>query len=344
MPPGVDTFRGMHHVYPIRRKALICGIGGQDGAYLAQHLVAQGYDVIGTSRDAGGNRFEGLQKVGLHGHVTVASLSLVDPRAVAEAIAAIKPDEIYNLAGQSSVGLSFDRPAETFESIIHATTNLLEAIRHHCRTARFYSAGSSEMFGNRGEEACSEDTPLHPLSPYGVAKASAFWQVASYRTAYGLHACTGILFNHESPLRSERFVTQKIVSAACSIAAGKQRQVALGDLSIRRDWGWAPEYVVAMHKMLQLDVPEDLVIATGRSSSLEDFVRETFAAVGLDWRRHVVHDPSMRRPRDIPINQANPQRARIALGWTARIHMPEVARLMVAARLGQDLRLVRRAA
>ena len=320
---------------PNGRTAVICGIGGQDGAYLAAHLLALGYAVIGTSRDAHG-RFEGLTTLGIRDRVAVVSMSLVDFRSTFQALKKAQPDEIYNLAGQSSVGLSFDQPVETFESIVVGTINLLEAIRLLGRPVRLYNAGSSEMFGNAGEEPASEDTVLRPRSPYGIAKATSFWQIAQYREAYGIAAATGILFNHESPLRPERFVTQKIVASACRIARVEEQTLRLGDLSVHRDWGWAPEYVVAMHRMLQLDALEDFVITTGVTTSLEDFVAAAFAAVGLDWRRHVTRDPRLVRPSEIACGRANTRRATERLGWTATHTMPEVVRMMVEARMARE--------
>ena len=314
------------------RTALICGVSGQDGAYLAAHLLDRGYQVVGTSRDAQASRFEGLVRLGIRDRVRVASMTLVDFRSTMQVLSRVRPDEIYNLAGQTSVGLSFDQPVETFESICIGTVNLLEAIRMLGLPVRLYNAGSSEMFGDTGDEPAGDSSVLRPCSPYGIAKATSFWQIAQYRQAYGIHACTGILFNHESPLRPERFVTQKIVAGACRVAAGELDQITLGDLSIRRDWGWAPEYVVAMHTMLQIDEPRDIVIGTGCSSSLEEFVAAVFAAVGLDWRRHVVHDPALARPSEIRSGRADTRRAREILGWEARWLMPDVARMMVEAR------------
>ncbi len=319
------------------RTALICGVSGQDGAYLAAHLLGLGYEVVGTSRDAQASRFDGLVRLGVRERVRVASMTLVDFRSTMQVLSRVQPDEIYNLAGQTSVGLSFDQPVETFESICIGTVNLLESIRMLGRPVRLYNAGSSEMFGDAGDDPAGDSTVLRPCSPYGIAKATSFWQIAQYRQAYGIHACTGILFNHESPLRPERFVTQKIVAGACRVAAGEQDVLKLGDLSIRRDWGWAPEYVVAMHRMLAIDDPQDIVIGTGRASSLEDFVAAAFAAVGLDWRRHVVHDPGLARPSEIRSGRADTRRAREVLGWEARWQMPDVARMMVEARLDADL-------
>jgi len=326
------------------RKALICGMGGQDGSYLAAHLLDLGYTVVGTSRDAQASRFDGLTRLGIRDRVTVESMSLVDFRSTMQVLSRTQPDEVYNLAGQTSVGLSFNQPVETFESIVIGTVNLLEAIRMLGRPIRLYNAGSSEMFGNTGDQPAGETTVLRPCSPYGIAKATSFWQIAQYRQAYKIEACTGILFNHESPLRPERFVTQKIVAGACRVAAGEQDVLSLGDLSVRRDWGWAPEYVVAMHRMLQLDTLEDFVIATGQTTSLEDFVREVFASLGLDWRKHVVRDPALTRPSEILSGQADTSQATARLGWTARSHMKDVARMMVEARLAAEAPAIRRAA
>ena len=324
------------------KTALICGISGQDGGYLAAHLLGLGYNVVGTSRDAQANRFESLERLGIRDRVAVEAMSLVDFRSTMQVISRAKPDEIYNLAGQTSVGLSFNQPVETFESIVVGTVNLLEAIRMLGLPIRFYNAGSSEMFGNSGDEPASEKTVLRPCSPYGIAKATSFWQIAQYRAAYGIAACTGILFNHESPLRPEWFVTQKIVAGACRIAAGEQQTLALGDLSVRRDWGWAPEYVVAIHRMLQCDSMEDYVIATGVTSSLEDFVAEVFRAVGLDWRKHVIRDPELARPSEIQSGRADVSRAGSQLGWKARYAMPDVARMMVEAWLARSAMPIRR--
>jgi len=329
---------------PSARKALICGMGGQDGSYLAAHLLDLGYTVVGTSRDAQASRFDGLVRLGIRDRVTVESMSLVDFRSTMQVLARTQPDEVYNLAGQTSVGLSFNQPVETFESIVIGTVNLLEAIRMLGRPIRLYNAGSSEMFGNTGDDPASETTVLRPCSPYGIAKATSFWQIAQYRQAYAIEACTGILFNHESPLRPERFVTQKIVAGACRVAAREQDVLSLGDLSVRRDWGWAPEYVVAMHRMLQTQTLQDFVIATGQTTSLEDFVREVFASLGLDWRKHVVRDPALTRPSEILSGRADTSHATAQLGWTARSHMKDVARMMVEARLASQASVIRRAA
>lgn len=309
---------------------MICGVSGQDGSYLAQLLLGKDYRVVGSSRDALVANFHGLGTLGIHDKVETCSMAMNDFRSVLQTLNRFAPDEIYNLAGQSSVGLSFDQPVETVESITIGTLNLLEAIRFTGRNIRLYNAGSSECFGNTGDKPCTEDSPFRPRSPYAVAKAAAFWQVANYREAYGIHACSGILFNHESPLRPARFVTQKIVRAAKRIASGSPERLVLGNLSICRDWGWAPEYVDAMWRMLQEDAPSDFVIATGQSHSLEEFVAQAFAIAGLDWRDHVDTDAALFRPTDIDTSRADPSRAADILGWRTGIRMPELVQLMMA--------------
>ncbi len=311
------------------KTALICGISGQDGAYLAQLLLNRGYKVYGGSRDAQMSSFNHLTRLGIRQNVETVSISINDFRSVLQTLQRTQPDEVYNLAGQSSVGLSFEQPVETLESISVGTLNLLEAIRFTGQPIRFYNAGSSECFGDTGSETANELTPFRPRSPYGVAKAAAFWQVANYREAYQLHASTGILFNHESPLRPERFVTQKIVAASCRIANGSREILTLGNIDIARDWGWAPDYVEAMWLMLQRERAEDYVIATGQTNKLRDFIRVVFEAVNLDWENHVRTDTAFFRPTDIAEGHANPKKAKDELGWEARFKMEDVARLMV---------------
>jgi GDPmannose 4,6-dehydratase len=313
------------------KTALICGISGQDGSYLARLLLDHGYEVVGTSRDAQMSSFANLDRLGIRERVRVLSMAINDFRSVFQALNQARPDEVYNLAGQSSVALSFEQPVESLESITVGTLNLLESIRFLDRKIRFYNAGSSECFGDTGELAADENTPFRPRSAYAVAKAAAFWEVANYREAYGLYACSGILFNHESPLRPEHFVTQKIVRAACRIAAGQQEKLKLGNLAVQRDWGWAPEYVDAMRRMLDQDRADDYVIATGETSRLEDFVAEAFRLVGLDWREHVERDATLMRPTDLSVGRANPAKARERLGWTASCRMKDVVRQMVSA-------------
>lgn len=313
------------------RTALICGISGQDGAYLAQLLLAKGYRVIGTSRDAQGRPLDNLTRLGIRERIEMLSMILTDFRSVLSAMTRAQPDEVYNLAGQSSVGLSFEQPMETLESIAIGTLNLLEVIRFMGRPVRLYNACSSECFGPTGDSAADERTPFHPRSPYAVAKSTGFWAVTNYREAYGLYACSGILFNHESPLRPERFVTQKIVRAACRIAAGDATPLRLGNVAVHRDWGWAPEFVDAMHRMLQQEHPQDFVIATGRTWSLAQFAAAAFEQVDLDWRRWVVFDPALSRPSELLANRGNARKAADVLGWEARLAMPDVVARMVQA-------------
>ncbi|MDB9451304.1 GDP-mannose 4,6-dehydratase [Dolichospermum circinale] len=314
------------------KKALICGVSGQDGAYLAELLLKQGYTVCGTSRDAQISPFQNLVHLGIKDQVKLESMSLTDFRSVLQVLTKIQPDEVYNLAGQTSVGLSFGQPVETLESIATGTLNLLEAIRFLGATIKLYNAGSSECFGDTGNVAAAENTPFRPRSPYAVAKAAAFWEVANYREAYGLFACSGILFNHESPLRPERFVTQKIIATACRIAQGSKEKLYLGNMSIQRDWGWAQEYVKAVYLMLQQSQPDDYVIATGESTSLEDFVAAAFLSLKLDWHDHVVVDSSLFRPTDLSMGRGNPTKAKQQLGWEARYKMQDVVKMMVDAR------------
>jgi GDPmannose 4,6-dehydratase len=311
--------------------ALICGISGQDGAYLAQLLLSHGYCVYGSSRDAQMSTFRNLVRLGIRDRIKTCSMALNDFRSVLQVIKKIQPDEIYNLAGQTSVGLSFELPVETMESITLGTLNLLEAIRFIGDPIKLYNAGSSECFGDTGMGAADEGTPFRPRSPYAVSKAAAFWQVANYREAYNLFACSGILFNHESPLRPQRFVTQKIVASAHEIAAGKTNKLCLGNISIQRDWGWSPEYVEAMYLMLQQDHPDDYVIATGSSHKLEEFVAEVFSYLGLNWREHVEVDSGLFRPTDIAVSQGNAAKAKAKLDWQAKYSMREVAQMMVDA-------------
>ncbi|MDY0221993.1 MAG: GDP-mannose 4,6-dehydratase [Desulfobacterium sp.] len=315
------------------KKALICGVSGQDGAYLAKLLINKGYRVYGSSRDAQANTFSRLQNLGIREKVTFTSITPTDFRSVLQALMKIEPDEVYNLAGQSSVGFSFEQPVETMESITFGTLNLLEAIRFIERPIRLYNAGSSECFGNTNGTSANEATPLKPRSPYAVAKAAAYWEVVNYREAYHLYACSGILFNHESPLRSERFVTKKIVCAACRIASGSDEKLHLGNIDIRRDWGWAPEYVKAMWLMLQQERAEDFVIATGQSNSLKDFVEIAFECVGLDWRKYVVVDPGLLRPTDIWESRGDNSKAKELLGWRPESFMADVVKLMMATDL-----------
>ena len=314
-------------------RALICGISGQDGFYLADLLVRNGYSVVGTSRDAATSSFAALRRAGLADKIQFESMATHDFRSVLHLMRKVEPDEIYNLSGQSSVGLSFGQPVETLDSIIAGTLNILESIRFLGKPVRFYNAGSGECYGDTDAGGAVEDAPFRPRSPYAVAKATAYWLVANYREAYGLHATTGILFNHESPLRPQRFVTRKIVATACRISKGSEEKLTLGNLQIRRDWGWAPEYVEAMWKMLQCEEAHDFIIATGVSHSLEEFVSETFRQLGLNWRDHTAASDALFRPTDISEGKGNAAKAARLLGWTAKTHMEDVIRLMIAGEL-----------
>ena len=312
---------------------MIIGISGQDGSYLAELLLKEGYDVFGTSRDAELNRFHNLKKLGIYKGVKLLSVSITDFRSMYQCIQDINPQELYNLAGQSSVGLSFNQPHETYQSIIYGTLNCLEAIRIINKDIRYYNACSSECFGDTNSIPASEITAFSPQSPYAVAKASAYWTTENYRQSYDLFACSGILFNHESPLRPRRFVTQKIVSGAIAISRGEKEFLELGNIDIKRDWGWAPEYVRAMHLMIQGKKPEDFVVATGVSHSIKDFLEETFSYFGLDWSLYVKKSSDLSRPNDLRVNSANPSRAKNILGWQASFGLKDIVREMIESRL-----------
>jgi GDPmannose 4,6-dehydratase len=323
-------------VTPASRRALIIGVTGQDGAYLARLLLGKHYSVHGTSRDAELARVDGLVALNIREGVQLASLSPVDFRSIVQTIERVAPDEIYNLSGQSSVALSFTQPGETIDSIIKGTLNLLEALRLVNPAIRFYNAGSSECFGDTGGKPADEASAFRPKSPYGVAKAAAVSLVANYRESYGLFACSGLLFNHESPLRPDRFVTRKITSAAARIAQGSRERLKLGNLAIRRDWGWAPDYVEAMWTMLQQDIADDFVIASGVAHPLAEFAAIAFAEVGLDFRDHVDQDPGLARPSDIACSVGDASKAARVMGWKPTVGFREIiARMLRAEHHGQ---------
>lgn len=311
-----------------KRTALICGVSGQDGSYLAQLLLKKGYTVFGTSRDVQGSSFSNLQKLGIKEQISYISMVPEDFRSVLVALRKSNPDELYYLAGQSSVGLSFEQPAETIQSITLGTLNILEGCRMMDKKIKIYHAGSGECFGDTKGAPANESTPFYPMSPYAVAKSSAYWLVNNYRQAYNLFACTGILFNHESPLRPERFVTQKIIRAVQRIAGGSGERLKLGRLDIARDWGWAPEYIEAMWLMLQQESPDDYVIATGTTITLEEFVKAAFEQANLNWKEYVIQDPSLFRPTDLAIGRADPGKALRQLNWKAKTQGVEVVKKM----------------
>lgn len=312
-----------------QKRALICGVNGQDGAYLAKLLLQKGYAVFGTSRDAQASSFGNLKALDIADQVTKLSMAPADFHSVMDAVSKTDPHEIYFLSGQSSVGLSFDQPAETLASITQGTLNILEAMRLIKSSARIYHASSSECFGDVGQLAADESFSFRPRSPYGVAKAAAHSLVVNYREQYGMFASNGILFNHESPLRAPRFVTRKIIDAAIALKAGGGQRLKLGRLDVARDWGWSPEYVEAMWLMLQAGDADDYVVATGQTHSLQDFTAAAFEAVGLDWRDHVDSDPTLFRRTDIACSRANPDKAANRLGWRAATKMQDVVRRMV---------------
>ena len=305
-------------------RALIFGVGGQDGSYLANFLLSKGYEVICSQRDAEISQFLNLKKLGIFEKVKKVSISINDYESVSNAINIYKPDEIYNLAGQSSVGLSFEQPLESIESIIKATLIILNAIKSTGKLIKFYSAGSSECFGNTNSLPADENTRLNPFSPYGISKASSYWLVKSFRSTYQQYVCTGILFNHESPLRPKRFVTQKIVQTVLKIKQGRENKLYLGNIDTKRDWGWAPEYVEAIWLMLQQNTPEDFVIATGKSYSLLEFTQKVFQYFSLDSQDFIVIDKNFIRPNDINDSYANPALAKEKLGWSAKVNFEEL--------------------
>ena len=295
--------------------------------------MEKGYRVVGTSRDAQVASFANLRRLGVRDDVECCSMILTDFRSTLQTLVRVKPHEVYNLAGQSSVSLSFDQPVETMESVSLGTLNLLEAIRFLGEPVRLYNASSTECYGETEGEGAVETTPFRPRSPYAVAKAASHWVVVNYRESYGLFASNGILSNHESPLRPERFVTRKIACAASRIKAGRQTELRLGNLAIQRDWGWAPEFVDAMWRILQHKTPDDFVIATGQAHSLESFLSAAFAVLDLDWRNYLAIDEALYRPSDILFNKGNPAKALTELGWKAHLTMEDIARLMVMAEI-----------
>jgi len=310
------------------KTTLIAGVTGQDGAYLAHHLLGLGYKVVGSSRDAQMANTTRLERLGIASDVELVSLAPNDFRSVLKVVSGVQPQEIYNLAGQTSVGLSFEQPVECMDSISVATLNLLEVVRYLGSGIRLFSAGSSECFGQTADINATEDTPLRPRSPYAVAKAAAYWQVATYREAYGMYTCTGILANHESPLRPKRFVTQKIIEGVRKIKAGAASAIQLGNLDIWRDWGWAPDYVQAMHLMLQAEQPSDYLIASGTTTSLRQFAKAAFAMADLDMAEHLESVEALKRPADLAYSSMDPSRIEEHLGWKSKRSVDEIVRKM----------------
>lgn len=315
------------------RKALITGVTGQDGAYLAQLLLRKGYQVHGGFRRTSTPSFWRLGELGLTGELELFPLDLTDGGNLTRALKAIQPDEVYNLAAQSFVATSFEQPVTTAEVTAVGAARLLEAVREHAPGARYYQASSSEMFGKAREEPQRETTPFHPRSPYAVSKAFAHMLTVNYREAYGLHASCGILFNHESPLRGIEFVTRKISDGVARIQLGLEKKLALGNLDAQRDWGYAPEYVEAMWRMLQQKEPGDYVVATGRTHSVRDFCQTAFKTAGLDMEKHVVTDKRFERPSDVERLVGDASKARSTLGWEPKTGFEDLVRVMVEADL-----------
>lgn len=295
-------------------RALITGISGQDGAYLAKFLLGKGYDVFGLKRRLSTPNLWRLDVLGITDKVTLIDGDMVDMSSLHGALDKSQPDEIYNLAAQSFVPTSFESPISTFDVNAKGVLNLLESIRLSGRNIKFYQASTSEMFGLVNVESQDESTPFHPRSPYGVSKVAAHYATINYREAYGMHACCGILFNHESPLRGEEFVTRKVTEAVKRIKQGKQDKLLLGNLDAKRDWGHAEDYVKAMWLMLQ-NAPDEYVIATGKTYSVREFVSRSFDTVGLDYHDYVIKDERYMRPSDVPLLCGNPQKAIDKLGW-----------------------------
>ncbi|WP_343872148.1 GDP-mannose 4,6-dehydratase [Sphingomonas ursincola] len=298
------------------KRAMIIGVSGQDGGYLAKKLLSEGYDVLGTSRSIADGAFLSLDHFGLREKVDLRAFDPVDAHAFRTLVERFKPTEIYNLSGQSSVGISFAEPVGTFNSIVASTIAMLEELRLHFPHVRFYNAGSSEMFSGPVGEPLTETSRFAPRSPYGAAKSSAYWVVSTYRESFGLFAVTGILFNHESPFRGANFVTRKVIETAYAISQNRSGQLTLGDLSIWRDWGWAEDYVDAMYRMVQHDHPSDYVIATGQAMQLRDFVAHVFAYFGMDWQEYVTSSEALARPNELVYSCGDASKARRELGWT----------------------------
>ena len=313
-----------------KKTALIVGVTGQDGSYLASHLLQLGYQVIGSTRDPFSVSVKNLQYLSIADDVEIISLAPNDYGSVLGAITKYSPSEIYNLSGLTSVSLSFDQPFECLQSISTATVNFLESIRQTQHCIKFFSAGSSECFGTSSDNVpCTETTPFAPCSPYAVAKTASYWTVSNYRATYGMFCCTGILGNHESPLRPPRFVTQKIVKAAYDIKAGLATNLSLGNVNITRDWGWAPDYVKAMHLMLQQKTAQDFVIATGVSHSLLTFAELVFAKLDLALNDHLVINSTLYRPSDLSYSSLDPSLIGQELGWRAQKSFESIVDSMI---------------
>ena len=309
------------------KTALITGITGQDGSYLAELLLEQGYRVCGVVRRSSTENFSRIEH--LRGQVELYQADLLDQTSLAAVLREVGPDEVYNLAAMSFVPTSWQQPVLTAEFTALGVTRVLDALRQECPKARFYQASSSEMFGKVRETPQREETPFHPRSPYGVAKVYGHYLTVNYRESYGLFACSGILFNHESPRRGLEFVTRKITDAVARIKLGLATELRLGNLDAKRDWGFAGDYVRAMWLMLQQQEADDYVIGTGETHSVEEFVSIAFGHVGLDWRKYVVQDPRFYRPAEVDLLLADPSKAQARLGWRLEVSFEQLVRMMV---------------
>jgi GDPmannose 4,6-dehydratase len=313
------------------KSALITGITGQDGAYLAKFLLEKGYKLYGLARRTSTVTTERLEYLGIGGRVELLDGDLTDFASILHSIEQARPDEFYNLAAQSFVHTSFKQPILTAQVTGLGVLNCLEAIRTIDPRIRFYQASTSEMFGKIKQEVQGEETPFHPRSPYGAAKMFGYWITVNYRESYNMFAGNGILFNHESPLRGLEFVTRKVTDAAARIKLGKQKELRLGNIDSKRDWGYAGDYVEAMWLMLQQNEPDDYVIATGRSTTVRDMCRIAFSCVGLNYEDYVVIDPKFYRPAEVDVLLGNPGKARAKLGWEPKTTLEELITMMVEA-------------
>jgi len=317
----------------VTKTALITGITGQDGSYLAEHLLAKDYRVVGVVRRSSTTPYERIAH--LVDRIELVSADLLDQTSLTDVVHAAQPDEIYNLAAQSFVQTSWNQPVLTGEFTALGVTRMLEALRKAAPKARFYQASSSEQFGKVVETPQRESTPFYPRSPYGVAKVYGHWITVNYRESFDLFAVSGILFNHESPRRGLEFVTRKISDGVARIKLGLQRDLRLGNLDARRDWGFAGDYVDAMWRMLQQEQPDDFVIGTGETYSVREFCEHAFGAVGLDYREYVVQDERFFRPAEVDLLVADPSRAKVELGWTPRVNFRQLVEMMVEADLAR---------
>jgi GDPmannose 4,6-dehydratase len=311
------------------KNALITGITGQDGAYLAQLLIDKGYEVYGTYRRSSTPNFWRLQYLGILDRITLISADLVDSSSIMSAIIVSQPDEIYHLAAQSFVGASFDQPVGAGQITGLGVTRVLESIKEINQKIKFYQASSSELYGKGNSHPQNEHTPFRPSSPYAAAKLYGYWLTTIYREAYGVFACNGILFNHESPLRGMEFVTRKISNAVAKISLGLQDKLKLGNLEAKRDWGYAPEYVESMWLMLQHERPDDYVISTGEAHSVTEFAQKAFGVVGLDWQKYVEVDDAFLRPLDVDYLRGDCSKARRQLGWEPKVKFDKLVEIMV---------------